>query len=427
MNSLKILNLATHDYGGAGVASTYINDLLNDAGFESKLMVWDKKGNSSNIIRCKLHSRNPISSKLYRKWARNEEKRWSKVLSENGYIEKTTFDPMSSYASAKSILSQLGYVPDLILLHWVSYFITPSIINELKRLSGAKIAWLMLDNSPITGGCHYPFSCIGYQYKCCNCPLFKIHNSLAQENLELKLKMLPKDLEFWGTSSDVVRAERAVIGKFRIARTMLFPINVSMLSNASKSEARMIWKIPMDKKIMLIGCTNMHDARKGEEYLLSILILLKERFPEYYSNMSLLLVGDNQSEIFENIGYKVYSLGRLSLAELMHAYVAADFFLSTSIEDSGPLMINQSIASGTPVVSFDIGVAKDLVFNGKTGYKAQLGNIEGLLHCVVDMMSLSVEEERNFSNNCKSIYDQKTSELSIFSCIEAIMNKNGTF
>lgn len=423
MSSLKILNLATHDYGGAGVASTYINDLLSAAGFVSKLMVWDKKSDLNDVIRCRLHSKNPISSKIYRKWARSEDKKWRRFTSDYGFIEKVVFDPQSSYASAKSILSQLGYTPDLILLHWVSYFITPSIINDLKRLTGAKIAWLMLDNSPITGGCHYPFKCVGYQQKCASCPLFKVQNSLAEEKLSLKMKLLPEDLEFWGTSADVLRVRKSALGKLRDGRAMLFPIDESLVSNASKEEVRVLWGIPKDKKIVLVGCTNLNDVRKGGEYLLAILILLKERYPEWYSNISLLLVGDNQAEIFENIGYEVYALGRLPLSELMQAYNAADFFLSTSVEDSGPLMVNHAIASGTPVVSFNIGVAEDLVFNGRTGYKAHLGDVEGLLHCVVDMLSLLEPKGDEVSCNCKHMFKQKSSELSILSCIQAIMSK----
>lgn len=423
MSSIKILNLATYDYGGAGMASICINDLLNVAGFESKLMVSEKKTELPNVVKCRLYSKNPISSKMYRMWARAENKKWRKIVSDYGFINKTVFAPQSSYASAKSILSQLGFIPDLILLHWVSYFITPVIINELKKMTGAKVAWLMLDNSPITGGCHYPFKCVEYQFKCENCPLFRIKNTLAQEHLSFKLKLLPKDLEFWGTSSDVLRAKKSALGKLRNARAMLFPINESLISNISKEESRMLLRLPMDRKIILIGCTDLNDIRKGGEYLLSTLILLRERYPEWYSNVSLLLVGDNQSESFGNIGYEVYALGRLSLSELMRAYNAADFFLSTSVEDSGPLMINQAIASGTPVVSFNIGVAEDLVFNGKTGYKAQLGDIEGLLHCVVDMLSLLEQKEDEISCNCRHLFKEKSSELSILSCIQSVMSK----
>lgn len=423
MNSLKILNLATHDHGGAGVASVYVNNLLNNSGCKSKLMVWEKKGESDDVIQCRLYSNNLISSKMYRKWIRTENRRWGKIVSDYGYVEKTVFDPNSSYTSAKSILRQIDFTPDLILLHWISFFITPHIINDLKKVTGAKIAWLMMDNSPITGGCHYPFKCEEYQLKCQTCPLFKVKNAIAQENLSLKMELLPLDLEFWGTSSDMLRAEKSALGKLRRVRTMVFPIDETLISKESKNEVRLSLKLPIDKKIILIGCTDLNDIRKGGEYLLSILVLLKERYPDLYSNVSLLLVGDCRSDIFENMGYDVFSLGRLSLVELMRVYNGVDFFLSTSVEDSGPLMINQSIAAGTPVVSFDIGVAKDLVLSSCTGFKAQLGNMEELLNGLVEMLLCLKQKESEMFINCKNIFARKSSELSLMSCVRAIMSK----
>lgn len=424
MSSLKILNLATHDYGGAGIASIYINNQLNNAGFDSLLLVQDKKSASNSVVRCKLHSKNPISSKIYRKWARSENKKCRKLESDYRLVKNGFFAFQSSYASAKLILSQIGFTPDLILLHWVSYFITPPIISDLKKMTGAKIAWLMMDNSPITGGCHYPLKCNGYQFECQSCPLFQVQNTIAQENLSSKLRLLSDDLEFWGTSSDVLRAKKSALGKLRNVRTMICPIDEALISNDSKEAVRVSLGIPIDKRIILIGCADLNDIRKGQEYLLSVLILLKEREPDWYSNVSLLLVGDNRSDIFENIGYDVHALGRLPISELMRVYNAADFFLCTSIEDSGPLMINQAIAAGTPVVSFDIGVAKDLVFSAHTGYKAELWDIEGLLCCVVEMLSLLEEKGKEIHDNCKELFAKKTSELSVLSCVNAIISKN---
>lgn len=57
--------------------------------------------------------------------------------------------------------------------------------------------------------------------------------------------------------------------------------------------------------------------------------------------------------------------GFLSENELFEVYCAADVFMSTTIADSGPMMVNYSIACGTPVVSFPIGVAQDLVMHKK--------------------------------------------------------------
>ena len=45
-------------------------------------------------------------------------------------------------------------------------------------------------------------------------------------------------------------------------------------------------------------------------------------------------------------------------------------FLNQSIQDAGPIMINESLSCGLPVISFKIGLAKDIV-NKKNGFLAE--------------------------------------------------------
>jgi len=78
-------------------------------------------------------------------------------------------------------------------------------------------------------------------------------------------------------------------------------------------------------------------------------------------------------------------------------------FLCPSIEDSGPLMINESIMCGTPVVSFDMGVAPDLVHTGKTGYRATLKDSEDLARGIYKLLNLSDTEYAQMSGNCREL------------------------
>ena len=51
-------------------------------------------------------------------------------------------------------------------------------------------------------------------------------------------------------------------------------------------------------------------------------------------------------------------------------YKAADVFACPSIDDFGPMMINESVICGTPVVAFRSGVAPDLIRSDSLGYLA---------------------------------------------------------
>lgn len=329
-------------------------------------------------------------------------------------------------ASARKILSQAGFRPDLILLHWVAGFITPDVINDLKRLTGAKIAWLMMDNAPITGGCHYPGKCTRYRTDCRNCPLFNNPEwTRSAQRLSEKLALLPPDLELWGTATDIERVAQSAIGRNLPRQTMLFPIDESLISNAERSVLRQELKLPRNRIIIMAGCSDISDERKGGDLLLSSLLLLRERRPDLSDRTTLLLVGNNSPAPFHHIVCDILYPGRLSMSDLMKCYAAADIYISPSTEDSGPLMVNQAIASGTPVLAFDIGVARELVADGKSGALAVNEDLEGLYGSLVRLLEKCADpaQAEAMRDACRRIYSDTARRQSMSVCVEAIMSR----
>ncbi|MDQ1327252.1 MAG: hypothetical protein QG641_532, partial [Candidatus Poribacteria bacterium] len=88
---------------------------------------------------------------------------------------------------------------------------------------------------------------------------------------------------------------------------------------------------------------------------------------------------------------------------LAAAYQAADLFVCPSIEDAGPMMINEAVMCGTPVVSFDVGVAFDLVHNGITGYRAENKNSVDLAKGMSLILNMSKDERQKVSSNCRNL------------------------
>lgn len=103
--------------------------------------------------------------------------------------------------------------------------------------------------------------------------------------------------------------------------------------------------------------------------------------------------------------------GFLDLQGLFKAYCASDCFLNMTIADSGPMMVNYSIALGTPVISFNIGVAQDLVIHKKTGYIAELKNSEDVAQGLEFIHNLSVEERIKMSEECRALIAETESVL----------------
>ena len=67
-------------------------------------------------------------------------------------------------------LSQVPTVQeaDVINLHWVARFQSPSTLNRLLQL-GKPVVWTLHDMWALTGGCHYSAGCCKYQNDCGDC------------------------------------------------------------------------------------------------------------------------------------------------------------------------------------------------------------------------------------------------------------------
>jgi len=97
--------------------------------------------------------------------------------------------------------------------------------------------------------------------------------------------------------------------------------------------------------------------------------------------------------------FKVNYLGKLPMAKLINEYSKADVFVCSSIEDNGPMMINEALMCGSPVVCFDVGIGPDLV-NNSTGYLAQNFSYKDLAKGIYKVLFDSdIEKLKNESRN----------------------------
>ena len=89
----------------------------------------------------------------------------------------------------------------------------------------------------------------------------------------------------------------------------------------------------------------------------------------------LLLLGEGGETIAEAVGIPALNLGYVSSDQLKAiAYCAADLFILPTRADNLPLGLLESMACGTPLVSFRVGGVPELVRPGITGYLAEPGD-----------------------------------------------------
>ncbi|HII84309.1 MAG TPA: glycosyltransferase family 4 protein [Methanobacterium subterraneum] len=128
---------------------------------------------------------------------------------------------------------------------------------------------------------------------------------------------------------------------------------------------------------------------KGLEYLLNAFKILKCD----KNSVALVIIGDGVLEnklksicIEENIE-DVYFTGWLDDDKIMY-YGISDVFVLPSLKDLCPLVINEAMCSGLPVISTkNIGCAVDMISNGKNGFLVDKQDVQQLYESLIEILN----------------------------------------
>ena len=406
-----MLNLSASDYGGAGKFAVDFSQLLVSMGLSSYLVVKDSRTGGDGILPYQDSRLDNLAGKFRR---RQHKKKLTDDQFDYDYYFYNKFETLP-VVSAQKILALLPQKPTIIFIHWVTDFINAGIVCELSRLTNATIYWLMIDNAPLTGGCHYPWSCEGYQNDCSNCPaiLTDSNRNLAAQNLAYKQRFLPADLRLITFSqSDYLRAKQSTLFRDRLVLNWLGFVDDELFGPGNRIAARHHFDLPVDKPVLFFGAASLKEKRKGMQLLLNALTL--NEVPD----STLLMAGDFPAT---GLPAHVKQVGYLTEAELILAYQAADVFICPSVEDSGPIMINQSLMCGTPVVAFDTGVAQDLVITGQTGYRAKPGDAHDLAQGIAYVLHRDAADRATMQNECRRLAQQAYGRVASANRLQALL------
>jgi glycosyltransferase involved in cell wall biosynthesis len=310
------------------------------------------------------------------------------------------------------LIKKAGIIPDAIIILFAKKFINAKNIYELYNKTKAPVYWLMYDMAPLTGGCHYSWDCTGYQNNCGKCPgLFSTNSyDITYENILFKRKYISKTkIEIIAASEwQFQQAKRSSLFKNNTIHKVLLSVDSTIFRPEYKAGIRLKLNIPLNKKILFFGSVGLTEKRKGMCYLIESLKVLKQK-AELSSTMAadeivLLIAGGEFEQIIDYLPFRYHYLGMVSNTYgIASAYQAANIFICPSVEDSGPMMINQSLMCGTPVVSFEMGVAFDLVITGETGYRAKLKDVDDMAQGIMNILTLDKIDYKKMSDNCRKL------------------------
>ena len=370
--------------GGAARAAFRLHEgLLREPGVES---VWlDAGGGAHGPLVLKL----PPPTKPSPLFLRLRRKKWAKITQQ--HFGPTT-PPASNPIGWGSIemLEKLP-MPDVWNLHWVSWFLDWE--NLLPWMAEqAPIVWTLHDLNPLRGIWHYEPQPEEHT------PKRLKYEAEAVEIKKRALAKIPKDrLTFVGPSRWMAEECRksSIARDFRVEH-IPYGLDANLFSPQPNPHFRSILGMPANKIMLGFVADRLEDPRKGIRQLLDTVENLLPKYPKIH----LLIAGSGLG----NFGSLPHTfIGPLQNDLLLsHFYSACDFFVCPSLQDNLPNTVLEALACGTPVVAFKTGGLPDMVIPGKTGFLANMNELDGALSDALDFRKNRPDKFQEMKAFCRA-------------------------
>jgi glycosyltransferase involved in cell wall biosynthesis len=260
----------------------------------------------------------------------------------------------------------------------------------LPKLTRNKPAVLTLcDMWAYTGHCHYSYGCERWKSGCGECPYPDAYPPIKRDNTALEWK-----LKNWAYS----RSKLTVVTKSRwsteqVKQSILNRFPIQQIHNGVDTETyqprdsqrcRLELGLPLHKKVLMFSAKNLSDHRKGGDLLLRA---IQDLPASLKAETILLAIGQGGEALAKEASIQTFCLGFVSSAyQLAICYAAADLFLFPTRNELFGNVALESIACGTPVVSFRVGGVPDTVRPGITGYLAEPENTKDFCNGIVQLL-----------------------------------------
>jgi glycosyltransferase involved in cell wall biosynthesis len=281
---------------------------------------------------------------------------------------------------------------DLVQLHNLhgSYF----GFTALPRLTQQRpTVWLLQDQWAMTGHVAYSLDCERWKHGCGSCPYLDEYPRLPRDTTALLWRIKRRVYERSALTLvvpsrwmlELVEAS-PLLSRFP-ARRIPHGVDTTVFRPLPQEEARARLGLPPDRRIVLFAASDLNERRKG-------LDLLERALKMVDAPPLLALAGEGEAPP----GVETHSLGAIADDELLaQAYAAADAVAVPTIADALTQTAIESIACGTPCVTFDRGGVTDVVKHMETGYQARFGDVADLARGLETLL-----EGHGFGSRCRA-------------------------
>lgn len=384
---VDILILSTYDTDGAGNFSMQLSRYLQRIGYSTK------------IVCVKNRSGEPISQGILDdSFARRATYRLDQEMDRRLFKLSQAHAFIHLRGISDSLVLKSDALPEdcrLIICVFASGMISPKALNMIwARYKSPSVIFYAIDMNLYTGGCHYARECIGYEKDCSCCPAVPkaLHSRVQKAFFEKRTayQKIFNHIAVACSSEQMQQMRRSTLFARSDVRLLLMSVDDTVFGVNETIREKIRDEYGFDGLVLLIRSSS--EPRKGCDLFLDALDLLVAEAPMLTKKLSIVAIGDNYlyDRFDRRLGLKIFSLGYISNeTELSRLYSAADFFINPSVADSGPVMLAQSLMSGTPVLSNRVGLAMDLIEHSFNGYLTENMTVEGFKNAMMEIALLS--------------------------------------
>ena len=307
-----------------------------------------------------------------------------------------------SWFGTRSLINRLRqFSPDIIHLHNLHGFCLnlPMLFRYIKR-SGAKVVWTFHDCWPFTGHCPYfdLCGCDKWQTQCAKCLQPRIYPKMYLDTSKLMYSKKKKWFAGLEELTIVTPSEwlAELVKKSFFSNHEIKVINNGIdLSVFQPRASDFRKKYNLEGKYILLGVAFDWGYRKGLDVFKE---LAKRLDPEIYQ---IVLVGtdDNvDAQLPDNIISIHRTNNQIELAEI---YSAADLFVNPTREENYPTVNMESIACGTPVLTFRTGGSPEIP-DSLTGSVVDCDDIDGMEREIIRITGEAVFTKKDCMQRAES-------------------------
>lgn len=365
---MKIVQInSTCGAGSTGKICAAVSKLLTEKGIDNYILYTSGSGDDPQGIRYMTTPEIKIQALK------------AKVAGNYGFQSK---------AATKRLVKEFERIfPDVVHLHNLhSHNVHMGLLINYLKEKKIKLFWTFHDCWAFTGYCpHYDMiGCRKWKENGCQkCPQKNHYSWFFDRSAELYEK---KQQLFSGLDLTIVTPSQWMANQVKMSFLKDYPVKVINngidLSVFYPRETDFRRKHHLEKKFVLLGVAFGWGKRKG----LDVFIRLASRLdPEKYQ---IVLVGTD-AKVDRHLPDNIISIHRTAnQSELAEIYSAADLFVNPTREENYPTVNMESVACGTPVLTFRTGGSPEII-DEKTGMVVECNDEKALYRAI---LKISAEE-----------------------------------